>query len=248
MEQQLRSSRLATVSHYAYQGGQFGSREQRARTHAMNITVAGTWSKHGKRGVTQLVAGNVALDEAGDSSTCSHSAPHENIGIWLREGAIDPDLPALFEHTVLTIPAIDPMVRRAIAAECDDDFDSRVFEMFDWVSRSGKSSGRMRMQRAKRFIEHHALEDITLGTIAEKVGLSPFVCLRQFKAAHGVTPYAFLMQCRAEEAQRLLRSATVSIAEVARMSGFTDTSYFHRFFKRATGITPAQFRALYSAR
>lgn len=242
MEQTLRSSTLAVISRYAYPGGQAGTREHHALTHSMNATVAGTWSRSSKHGTAHLVPGTVCLAEAGDRSICSHNSPHENIAVRLSEGAIDPDLPMHFKHTVLAIPAIVPMLERAVAAGSADEFDSQVFELFDWVSRTGKSGSRIRMQRVKRFIEHHALEELTLGTIADTVGLSPFVCLRQFKAAHGLTPYAYLMQCRAVEARRLLRDRTISIAEAAERTGFSDTSYFHRFFKRMSGLTPAQYR------
>ncbi|WP_025146361.1 helix-turn-helix domain-containing protein [Pedobacter jeongneungensis] len=45
------------------------------------------------------------------------------------------------------------------------------------------------------------------------------------------------------EAQRLLFHTHQSLKEIAFDLGFSDTSYFNRFFKRETGLTPAAYRA-----
>lgn len=45
------------------------------------------------------------------------------------------------------------------------------------------------------------------------------------------------------EARRLLFHTQSSLKEVAFDLGFTDASYFNRFFKRETGITPSDYRA-----
>jgi len=44
------------------------------------------------------------------------------------------------------------------------------------------------------------------------------------------------------EARRLLFHSSKSSKEIAFDLGFADASYFNRFFKRETGITPAQYR------
>jgi AraC family transcriptional activator of pobA len=45
------------------------------------------------------------------------------------------------------------------------------------------------------------------------------------------------------EARRLLFHTDNSLKEIAFDLGFTDASYFNRFFKRETGLTPADYRA-----
>jgi AraC-like DNA-binding protein len=46
------------------------------------------------------------------------------------------------------------------------------------------------------------------------------------------------------EAKRLLVNATLSISEIAYQLNFTDNSYFTKFFKKYSGITPEEFRKL----
>lgn len=45
------------------------------------------------------------------------------------------------------------------------------------------------------------------------------------------------------EARRLLFHTNNSLKEIAFDLGFADASYFNRFFKRETGVTPAEYRA-----
>ncbi|PSR52501.1 AraC family transcriptional regulator [Adhaeribacter arboris] len=45
------------------------------------------------------------------------------------------------------------------------------------------------------------------------------------------------------ETRRLLFHTDTSLKEIAFELGFTDASYFNRFFKRETGVTPAEYRA-----
>lgn len=45
------------------------------------------------------------------------------------------------------------------------------------------------------------------------------------------------------EARRLLLYTPFSLKEIAFDLGFSDASYFNRFFKRETGVTPAEYRA-----
>lgn len=44
------------------------------------------------------------------------------------------------------------------------------------------------------------------------------------------------------EAKRLLAYSSLTISEIAYQLNFNDNSYFNRFFKRAEGVTPEQFR------
>lgn len=43
-------------------------------------------------------------------------------------------------------------------------------------------------------------------------------------------------------AKTLLRDRTLSIAEIAEKTGLVDQSYFSRFFKKKTGLTPSEYR------
>jgi AraC-like DNA-binding protein len=57
----------------------------------------------------------------------------------------------------------------------------------------------------------------------------------------GVSPLKYLTQIRISHAKRLLRlkqRSGMSIQEIAWLSGFQDSLYFSRVFKKATGVAP----------
>ncbi len=47
------------------------------------------------------------------------------------------------------------------------------------------------------------------------------------------------------EAKRLLMHSRLTISEISYKLGFNDNSYFGRYFKKATGLTPNKFRTLW---
>jgi AraC-like DNA-binding protein len=67
--------------------------------------------------------------------------------------------------------------------------------------------------------------------------LSRFQVVRAFVKATGLTPHAYLIQCRIDLARRLIGGGT-RLAEAALASGFADQSHMTRVFVRRYGISP----------
>jgi len=63
------------------------------------------------------------------------------------------------------------------------------------------------------------------------------------KAQSGKPAIKHLHERLVLEARRLLFYTPQSLKEIAFDLGFSDASYFNRFFKRETGVTPADYRA-----
>ena len=82
--------------------------------------------------------------------------------------------------------------------------------------------------------------DLDLETLARKVGLSRFQALRAFKRRYGLPPHAYQLCVRLGQARRLLSEGATPV-DVALRCGFVDQSHFSRHFKRAFGVTPAQY-------
>jgi AraC-like DNA-binding protein len=92
------------------------------------------------------------------------------------------------------------------------------------------------------FINAHFADPIGLREIAAAALLSPFHCLRIFKAVHGVTPNVFLNERRLQAAERLLRGSKYSLDEVASRVGFQSRTTLFRQMKRSRGVSPTQMR------
>lgn len=92
------------------------------------------------------------------------------------------------------------------------------------------------------FIQDHLGREITLAQLADLLGLSTGYLTQLFKNTFGITPYQYVLRLRIANAERLLKAARLSIAEVALASGFSSQSHFTTTFSRLTGTTPQHVR------
>lgn len=90
------------------------------------------------------------------------------------------------------------------------------------------------------YLHANLTRDIGLDDLSAACGVDRFRLTRAFKAAFGLAPHAYLVQLRLARARRLLAQGQ-SPAEVAVNLGFADQSHLGRWFRRAFGLTPAQY-------
>ena len=95
--------------------------------------------------------------------------------------------------------------------------------------------------RAK--LEEYYRERHEVGAYAELLHISAGHLSEVVKAQSGKPAIKHLHERLVLEAQRLLFHTQHSLKEIAFDLGFSDASYFNRFFKRETGATPADYRA-----
>jgi AraC-like DNA-binding protein len=219
-------------------------------------TVVGSWEFRGKNGRATIVPMTVVVGSVGQVYGCKHYGCKRDTGspdvayvVRLRAGALDELDEPLFKTQVLHELSL-PSLKRSVACETDDEFDSYVFQIFSYVSRASwgerrlNKSSRLRIQRIKRFIEVNASDKISLGDIAGCVDVTPFTCIRQFKNEMGITPHQYLDHVRLSQAKSLLRNRKVTIPEVAARVGIHDLFYFNRWFAKLAGAPPGKFRNL----
>ena len=60
--------------------------------------------------------------------------------------------------------------------------------------------------------------------------------------SNGKTPKALIDEQLTAELKVLLNNPALSIAEIASLCQFPDSSYLSRFFKKNTGISPKEYR------
>lgn len=84
--------------------------------------------------------------------------------------------------------------------------------------------------------------NLTISSLAAKSGISEVYFRKLFKEEYGIPPGKELLRMRVEFAQTMLGSELFSIAQIAEMAGFRDQRYFSVLFKKATGVTPSDYR------
>ncbi|CAM4095521.1 MULTISPECIES: AraC family transcriptional regulator [Flavobacterium] len=95
------------------------------------------------------------------------------------------------------------------------------------------------------FIRSNLKENISLKNLSEKACMSTTSFYRLFKRELGMSPIEFVISEKIRCAKQLLKNPTIQINEVCYLSGFEDSNYFIRLFKKHEGITPKQYQALY---
>jgi len=92
------------------------------------------------------------------------------------------------------------------------------------------------------YVQNHFREDLSLAELSETFRLSPNYISSLFKAEAGCNFVSYFTSLRMNEAKRLLLETGMTIREIGAETGFGNTSFFIRTFKRTEGITPTEYR------
>jgi AraC-like DNA-binding protein len=91
-------------------------------------------------------------------------------------------------------------------------------------------------------LEQNFTQPWTVDQMARFVHLSRSSLMRTFRQATAQAPIDYLISLRIEVAMRLLQQTGKSMTDIALDSGFADSNYFARQFRRVCGCTPSDFR------
>ncbi len=128
---------------------------------------------------------------------------------------------------------------------------SRFMEMVVYLSRQYVIENKLlhdtfiHLAKAVLFLEDNYLNPIKLEKLADEAHMSVRHFNRIFKENYGTTPFNYILQLRVDHACSLLKNSNLCIADIALESGFSDSNYFSRQFKKITGITPKEYRVRY---
>src|SRR5262245_7901657 len=103
-----------------------------------------------------------------------------------------------------------------------------------------------KIRQIEEFLQQHFDSDISIGRLAERVGMGPRNFIRRFKAATGRVPGAYIQTLRVSAAKELLENGIPSIQSVSSKIGYEDIGFFRNLFKRHTGMTPGEYRERFS--
>lgn len=99
-----------------------------------------------------------------------------------------------------------------------------------------------RLRRITNYVEVHLGGNIQVADLARTVELSVGHFHRALRATVGMTPLEFINHRRLELARHLLATAGMPVTELSALVGFSSPSHFARLFRRATGLSPSEYR------
>jgi len=103
-----------------------------------------------------------------------------------------------------------------------------------------------KVRAAESFLEQNYAEDVCLEVLAQDLGMSPRNFSRRFKAATGRLPGNYLQAMRVAIAKEMLEGGARSVQVVSAAVGYEDAAFFRGLFKRATGMTPGEYRETFA--
>jgi AraC-like DNA-binding protein len=98
------------------------------------------------------------------------------------------------------------------------------------------------VRAALALLHEQSASDWTLDRLASTVGLSRSAFAERFRMAVGEPPLTYLRSLRLQRAMRRLAETGESLELVSQAVGYGDAFAFSKAFKKATGITPGEFR------
>lgn len=93
-------------------------------------------------------------------------------------------------------------------------------------------------------IHDRGADKLTVGQLAAVGQVHPVHLARAFRQYFGCSPGEYLRRCRIDRLRELLRHTELPLSEVALEAGFGDQSQMTTAFRRATGVTPREFRRM----
>ena len=91
---------------------------------------------------------------------------------------------------------------------------------------------------AIKYIRGTDISELDAAGLPALCHLSESCFRRLFTEYYGMPPLKYINSLKIGQAEERLRSGLMTVAEVAESLGFSDTSYFSRFYKRETGRSP----------
>jgi AraC-like DNA-binding protein len=98
------------------------------------------------------------------------------------------------------------------------------------------------LRRVRDRIDREYAQPLDVEALARGVNMSAGHLSRQFRAAYGEPPYAYLMTRRIERAMALLRRGDLSVTEVCFEVGCSSLGTFSSRFTELVGVPPSTYR------
>lgn len=98
------------------------------------------------------------------------------------------------------------------------------------------------VKKAIEFVHNNYSQAITIGEMADWIGLERKYMSKLFKAATGLTPQDYLIHFRISKACELMSNPSLTIGEIAYSVGYKDQLLFSKMFKKLKKQSPSDYR------
>jgi AraC family transcriptional regulator len=234
-----------------------------ARTHQLIVHLAGPVAvRRGTAAPQRVQAGGLFLQPAGGDLSVELCGELDTLHVYLADNTVQ-DVQEAPVELAEELGTNDPLLEQlALALDTTvRDWEPSARTYVDQLSsllatqlvRQHSAGRKIRETRAtglsdRQFAQVRDLladrlaEPVALADMARVAGLSVSQFSRQFKATAGVAPHRFLLRMRVRQAELLLRTGVLPIAEIALRCGFSHQEHLTRVMRAQLGTTPGALR------
>jgi AraC-like DNA-binding protein/mannose-6-phosphate isomerase-like protein (cupin superfamily) len=117
---------------------------------------------------------------------------------------------------------------------------SMLYKTDEKISTKGK--GHIVVKKFFQLVEENYRQNWSVAEYADRMAITPNHLTQTVNQLTGKTSSQIVRSKQILEIKRLLVHTNLSVTEIATRLNFPDQSYFTKFFKRETGISPLQYR------
>ena len=117
-----------------------------------------------------------------------------------------------------------------------------------FVPRPVAADERGRLAKLLEWIREHLAAAHTVESLAQRASMSTRTLQREFKAATGLAPFAWIVRERIERAKELLEAGRLPAQRIAESIGMGSAESLRHHFRTRVGTTPSRYRARFSRR
>ncbi|WP_408261441.1 helix-turn-helix transcriptional regulator [Paraburkholderia xenovorans] len=100
----------------------------------------------------------------------------------------------------------------------------------------------IQLRTATEYLSSDLGAEVSLRDLADITRLSRSYFCRAFRVSIGMPPHQWRLRAKVHKVQELLLDGTLTLADIALATGFSDQAHLTRAFKRYVGATPAAWR------
>ncbi len=196
----------------------------------------------GKRRAYTHASGRFSMYEMAFSASCDGKNLMEWLGLAEENFVVDvadtEKIRALFESSHRKESYKNPLYDIGWCANIIN-----IIRMYAYERQKQYGSEKQSFKPVVDYMSSHYNESLKTEDFASLVHMQPTYFIKQFKKVYGLPPTAYFNRVKIYRAMGMLSGADLSIEEISKQVGITDTSYFARMFKNYCGITPSRYRA-----
>ena len=132
-------------------------------------------------------------------------------------------------------------IERTAAGNVDLWGEAVLLWSFAAISSSKKEDNGLAAKAARMANEHFTDYELSLFTVADKMGYNAKYLSTLFHRERGVSFTEYVCDLRVRHAAFLMEQGVTSVKNVAQLSGFRDPLYFSKVFKKVEGVSPRAY-------